>query len=212
MSPRSPSIDLPPEAPSVPAARHLVEEVLRAWGVPHDRGDAALLVTELVANVVDHVQGDANLTLELMVSDTRLRIAVVDGRPSGRSFRSCRTRGPGAAGCAWSSRSPTAGEPTTATAANASGSTSDREPADRRAGLPPPVIGDGLLETAGRERGSRAMSEPTSNTEAAGEGVSDEEMVETVAEQTDSASENADTAGKNWNGDPSEAPAPDDRG
>jgi len=55
------------------------------------------------------------------------------------------------------------------------------------------------------------MSEPTSRTEAAGDGVSDEEMVQTVAEQTDSASENADTAGKNWNGDPSEAPAPDDR-
>jgi hypothetical protein len=53
------------------------------------------------------------------------------------------------------------------------------------------------------------MSEPTASTQAAGEGVSDEEMVETVAAQTDSASENADTAGKNWNGDPSSAPAPE---
>ena len=34
-------------------------------------------------------------------------------------------------------------------------------------------------------------------------------MVETVAEQTDSASENADTAGKDWNGDPSDAPGAD---
>ena len=50
------------------------------------------------------------------------------------------------------------------------------------------------------------MSEPNSHTDAAGEGLSDEEMVTTVAEQTDSASENADTAGKNWNGDPSSAP------
>jgi hypothetical protein len=50
------------------------------------------------------------------------------------------------------------------------------------------------------------MSEPTSQTEAAGEGVSDEEMVETVAGQTDSASENADLAGKDWDGDPSQAP------
>ena len=48
------------------------------------------------------------------------------------------------------------------------------------------------------------MSEP--NTHGAGEGMSDEEMVETVAEQTDSASENADVAGKDWNGDPSSAP------
>ena len=50
------------------------------------------------------------------------------------------------------------------------------------------------------------MSEPGS-TEAAGEGLSDREMVETVAGQTDSASENADAAGKDWNGDPSQAPA-----
>ena len=54
------------------------------------------------------------------------------------------------------------------------------------------------------------MSEPNSQT--AGEGVSDEEMVETVAAQTDSASENADTAGKDWNGDPGDAPAPVDKG
>lgn len=55
------------------------------------------------------------------------------------------------------------------------------------------------------------MSEPTSHTETAGEGISDEEMVETVASQTDSASENADTAGKDWDGDPSQAPAPTDQ-
>ena len=53
------------------------------------------------------------------------------------------------------------------------------------------------------------MSEP--NVTPAGEGVSDEEMVETVAEQTDSASTNADTAGKDWNGDAGSAPAPSDR-
>jgi hypothetical protein len=50
------------------------------------------------------------------------------------------------------------------------------------------------------------MSEPSSHTEAAGEGLSDEEMIETVAGQTDSASENADVAGKDWDGDPSRAP------
>lgn len=54
------------------------------------------------------------------------------------------------------------------------------------------------------------MSEPD-NTQAAGEGLSDEEMIESVAGQTDSASENADVAGKDWNGDPSEAPAPTDK-
>ena len=53
------------------------------------------------------------------------------------------------------------------------------------------------------------MSEPGNGSQAAGKGLSDEEMVETVAGQTDSASENADTAGKDWNGDPSQAPAPE---
>ncbi|MFW3171797.1 hypothetical protein [Geodermatophilus sp. CPCC 206100] len=52
------------------------------------------------------------------------------------------------------------------------------------------------------------MSEPTGHTENAGEGLSDEEMVRTVAEQTDSASENADVAGKDWDGDPGAAPDP----
>jgi hypothetical protein len=54
------------------------------------------------------------------------------------------------------------------------------------------------------------MSEP--NTHSAGEGLSDEEMIETVAGQTDSASENADVAGKDWDGDPGSAPAPPDAG
>jgi hypothetical protein len=61
------------------------------------------------------------------------------------------------------------------------------------------------------DEGVRAMSEPN-RTEPAAEGLSDEEMVQKVAEQTDSASSNADAAGKNWNGDPGSAPAPDDRG
>ena len=53
------------------------------------------------------------------------------------------------------------------------------------------------------------MSEPNPDTQAAGEGLSDEDMVETVAEQTASTSEHADAAGKDWNGDPSSAPAPE---
>ena len=100
MSTRSASIDLPPTAGSVTAARRLVRELLTVWDVPHDRDDAALLVTELVANVVDHVRGEVDLTLELSLSDTWLRIGVVDGssirpvvqelsheRPRGRGMR-----------------------------------------------------------------------------------------------------------------------------
>ena len=100
MSTRSASLDLPPIAASVTAARRLVRELLAVWDVPHDREDAELLVTELVANVVDHVRGEADLTHELSLSDTWLRIAVVDGssirpvvqelsheRPRGRGMR-----------------------------------------------------------------------------------------------------------------------------
>jgi hypothetical protein len=54
------------------------------------------------------------------------------------------------------------------------------------------------------------MSESSGGTHAAGEGLSDEEMIETVAGQTDSASENADVAGRDWDGDPDSAPAPVD--
>ena len=79
MSTRTASFDLPPNATSIPAARHLVLELLRAWDAPQDRDDAALLVTELVANVVDHVGGEACLTLELAGSEGWLRIGVIDG-------------------------------------------------------------------------------------------------------------------------------------
>jgi anti-sigma regulatory factor (Ser/Thr protein kinase) len=92
------TIDLPPTAISVPTSRHLVLELLRAWDAPHDREDAALLVTELVSNVVDHVGGEANLTLELQLSDRWLRIGVVDGsaiRPVVRKLSTDRPRGRG---------------------------------------------------------------------------------------------------------------------
>jgi anti-sigma regulatory factor (Ser/Thr protein kinase) len=92
------TMDLPPTAVSVPTSRHLVLELLRAWDVPHDREDAALLVTELVTNVVDHVGGEANLTLELQLSDQWLRIGVVDGssiRPVVRELSTDRPRGRG---------------------------------------------------------------------------------------------------------------------
>lgn len=47
---------------------------------------------------------------------------------------------------------------------------------------------------------------PGSATEPAGAGLTDRELVEKVAEQTDSASVHASEAGKDWDGDPSQAP------
>ena len=49
-------------------------------------------------------------------------------------------------------------------------------------------------------------SVPSNEVEAAGEKLTDGEMVEAVAGSTDSASEHASEAGKDWDGDPSQAP------
>ena len=98
MTSRNASFDLPPTARSVRVARHVVLELLRAWRVPHNGEDAALLVTELVANVVDHVRGDEDLTLEIGTSEDWLRIAVVDGsavRPVVRELTLDEPRGRG---------------------------------------------------------------------------------------------------------------------
>ncbi|MQA33022.1 ATP-binding protein [Modestobacter roseus] len=78
MSTFTASIDLPVAPASVPLVRRLVREVLRTWDAPHDREDAELLATELVANVVDHA-GDGSFTLELTLGGAWLRIGVVDG-------------------------------------------------------------------------------------------------------------------------------------
>ena len=78
MSSFSASIDLPPVPSSVPLSRRLVRDVLSTWAAPQDLQDAELLVTELVANVVDHAGGDV-LTLEISLAGAWLRMAVVDG-------------------------------------------------------------------------------------------------------------------------------------
>ena len=100
MSTLSASFELPPSRSSVPTARHVLQELLRAWEAPQDHDDAALLVTELVSNVLDHVGGEATLTVEVDSSGDWLRIGVVDGsavppvvqeldqaRPRGRGLR-----------------------------------------------------------------------------------------------------------------------------
>jgi anti-sigma regulatory factor (Ser/Thr protein kinase) len=100
MSSLSASFELPPVPSSIPTARHLAGELLRSWEVRADLDDAALLVTELVSNVIDHVGGEATLTVEVNSSGDWLRIGVVDGsavvpvvqeldqaRPRGRGLR-----------------------------------------------------------------------------------------------------------------------------
>jgi hypothetical protein len=98
MSTLSARIDLPAAPRSVVAARRVLRELLGTWGAPHDREDAELLATELVANVVDHVGGEEALTLEVDLADDWLRIAVVDGsavRPVVQELSGVRLRGRG---------------------------------------------------------------------------------------------------------------------
>lgn len=98
MSTLSACIDLPATPRSVVAARRVLRELLGVWGAPQDRADAELLITELVANVVDHVGGDQGLTLEVDLAEDWLRIAVVDGsavRPVVRELSGVRPRGRG---------------------------------------------------------------------------------------------------------------------
>ncbi|MGR6966245.1 ATP-binding protein [Geodermatophilus sp. URMC 61] len=98
MSTLTAAVDLRPVPASVPVARHLVLDLLGAWKAPHDAGDAALLVTELVANVVDHVDGRASFTLEVTLAEDWLRVSVADGsalRPAVREFEVAAPRGRG---------------------------------------------------------------------------------------------------------------------
>ena len=97
VSPVRTSIDLPSVPASVPRARWVVRDVLSAWAAPQDRADAELLVTELVANAVDHAGADV-LTVELELCGGWLRIGVVDGtavRPVVRELSGLRERGRG---------------------------------------------------------------------------------------------------------------------
>ncbi|WNV75106.1 ATP-binding protein [Geodermatophilus sp. DSM 44513] len=92
------SVDLHPVTASVPVARHLVRDLLRDWSAPHDAEDAALLVTELVADVVDHVAGEASSTLQVTLAERWLRISAADGsalRPVVRDLHVSADRGRG---------------------------------------------------------------------------------------------------------------------
>ncbi len=91
-------VDLPTVARSVPAARHVTLELLSPWGIEHCRDDAALVITELVTNVVDHVRGQTSIVVELTFSDGWLRISIADGsavRPVVRELCGHQPRGRG---------------------------------------------------------------------------------------------------------------------
>jgi anti-sigma regulatory factor (Ser/Thr protein kinase) len=72
------TLDLPPAGRSAAAARRLVAQLLEAWAAESFCDDAALLVSELVSNVVRHVAGQLAMRVEVALSGPSLRVAVVD--------------------------------------------------------------------------------------------------------------------------------------
>lgn len=84
-------IDLPTASGSVPLARRIVEELLGAWSADARREESVLLLSELVTNVVRHVQPTTTFTIELVLSRLKLRVSVVDGSPTPPMLRD---RGP----------------------------------------------------------------------------------------------------------------------
>ncbi|CCH33385.1 ATP-binding protein [Actinosynnema sp. NPDC047251] len=75
------AVTLPATAGASAQARRIVGEAVAAWGVSPDVAeDAALVVTELVSNAVDHAAGP----LELTVSRTEagIRVEVADQSPA----------------------------------------------------------------------------------------------------------------------------------
>ena len=72
------SVDLPLVPASIPVARRLLGELLQAWGLERHVDDASLLLSELVTNVVRHVDADECLVVWVEASEPRLRISVTD--------------------------------------------------------------------------------------------------------------------------------------
>jgi anti-sigma regulatory factor (Ser/Thr protein kinase) len=75
-------IDLPTTTGSVPIARHLVTQLLAAWSAKARHEESMLLLSELVTNVVRHVRPTTTFTIELILSQLKLRVSVLDSSPT----------------------------------------------------------------------------------------------------------------------------------
>jgi anti-sigma regulatory factor (Ser/Thr protein kinase) len=74
---RSHCIRLASGPAAVPAARRQVQAAIRAWAVPADPADVALLTSELVTNAVRHAAGPV-VTLVVSCSPGQVRVDVHD--------------------------------------------------------------------------------------------------------------------------------------
>ncbi|WP_367138484.1 ATP-binding protein [Saccharothrix sp. HUAS TT1] len=70
------AVTLPASAGSSAQARQVVGDAAAAWGLSEDAtDDAALVVTELVSNAVDHATGPVGLTVTRTESGMRIEVA-----------------------------------------------------------------------------------------------------------------------------------------
>jgi anti-sigma regulatory factor (Ser/Thr protein kinase) len=73
------SIELPVEPTSAAIARHLVVELLDAWGLSHLSDETCLVASELISNVYIHTPRADSIEMELLGFDDRVRFSVADG-------------------------------------------------------------------------------------------------------------------------------------
>ena len=78
-APTRAQIDLAPDLDATAGARDLVDRCCALWGLGEIADDAALIVTELVANAVQHARTSCTVTVTLR--DRYLHLAVRDGSP-----------------------------------------------------------------------------------------------------------------------------------
>ncbi|MBH5337446.1 ATP-binding protein [Streptomyces pactum] len=78
-------LTLPHTPEAVPRARTLIREVLAALAAPADSDTAELLTSELVANAVEHADGDEpiELVVELLPSGFQVEVHDRDPAPPG---------------------------------------------------------------------------------------------------------------------------------
>ncbi|MEV4335781.1 ATP-binding protein [Streptomyces sp. NPDC049590] len=66
---------------AVPDARHFVVDVLKGWGLLGVLNDAATVVTELVANAVQHTETPTVRIIVRRMPSTAVRVIVIDKHP-----------------------------------------------------------------------------------------------------------------------------------
>lgn len=94
----SASVDLPFNARAAAAAREVLRGLLLAWGHDRHTDDAAIVVSELVTNAVQHAGERGQLRLVLGVTGEVLRLELADGssvRPLARELTDSDERGRG---------------------------------------------------------------------------------------------------------------------